>query len=252
MFRLTTSNRFILDVVVALTLIPLALECLAGTRAAARIRRRGSSAPGSIAMSITACALATWLAMTFVLPKLSDDHAVESRTGLIALARAAQAGRWQRGPLQPVVDHARQRRGLEDLAELLTLTTSSGWASSVHAPDALFIGGGRLQTDQTGLTKFEGWSAHDLGTGHCELIVYFTPTVALSGNRLWLHEYPENSHEYVDIAVSLPARDWAPDELAWEVFRTAEAGRFTVYAGIQDGPDLGPALLLGHVDRCAE
>ncbi len=253
MFQLTTaSSRIILDVVVALTLVPLALECLAGARAAAQIRRRGSGALGPIVLSATACALAVWLAVVFVLPKLSNDASVDSRTGLVVLARAAQAGRWPGQPLQSVVDHARERRSLEDLAELLALAASGRPAWSTPLPDALFIGGARSGSDRRPLATFEGWSAHDAGKGHCEVIVYFRPRVALSGRELWLHEYPEGSHDYIDIAPVLPVRDWEPDALAWEVFRTAEPERFTLYAGVRSGADLGPPVLLGRVDRCAE
>jgi len=203
-------------------------------------------------LSATACALAAWLAVAFVLPKRSTEASVDSRTGLIVLARAAQAGRWPGQPLQAVVAHARERRSLEDLAELLALAVSDRPAWSTQLPDALFIGGARIGRDRLPLTTFEGWSAHDAETGHCEVIVYFRPHVALSGRQLWLHEYPEGSHDYVDITPVLPVRDWEPDALAWEVFRTAEHERFTLYAGVRSGAELGPPVLLGRVDRCTE
>jgi hypothetical protein len=250
MFGLTTSSRIVLDVAIALTLLPLALDGLAAVRTAIHTR-----AMDRLAVPVTACALALWLAITFVWPTLRAGPSVDSRTGLIVLARAAQSGQWPGEPLQPVVTQARTTRRLEDLAELLALVTSGRPAGSMSLPDALFIGGSRVTSTPSGPSApvaFEGWSARDLGDSHCQVIVYFKRSAAQNAGALWLHEYPEGSHDYIDVTPAFPARDWAPGELGWEVFRSAGSGLFTLYAGVMNGRDLGPATPLGHVDRCAE
>ena len=246
MSGLTTSSRLALDVAIALTLLPLAVSAFAAIRTAMRTR-----AIDRLAVPMTACALAAWLATSVVWPMLKAEPTVDSRTGLIVLARAAQSGHWPGQPLQPVVSHAHAVHGLEDLAELLALVTSGRPSGSVRLSDTLFIGGSRVTPTPSAPAAFEGWSAHDLGDGHCQVIVYFTRSTAQNG-PLWLHEYPEGSHDYADIAAAFPVRDWAPGELGWEIFRTSGSGRFTLYAGAMNGKNLGPATLLGSVDRCVE
>jgi hypothetical protein len=150
------------------------------------------------------------------------------------------------------VNHARGRQGVEDLAELLALVSAGRPAWSARMPDALFSGGARLDSAQRASAPLEGWSAHDAGAGRCQIILYFRADTAFSGGRLWLHAYPDPSHDYVDVPVSLPARDWAPDDFGWEVFQTAGRGAFTLYAGVRKGTNLGPAVRLGHVDRCVD
>ena len=251
MFRLTASNRLILEIAVALMLAPLALACVAGL---ASLRRRAArpAAEGHrwVGARLTVCALSVSLASAFVLPRLSTETRVESRPELLGLARTAQLSGGGILSLDAVVVTARQRPDLRDLAELLALANSGSTAPNSALPDALFAGGHRLQSARTPLVTFEGWAAHDLGDGHCEVIAYFRPLVAISGQQVWIHEYPENSHVYSDVSRAMPLGQWAPGELGWEVFRPRGTERFILYAGTERDGDLGPAVLLGSVQAC--
>jgi hypothetical protein len=252
MEQLPSTLRIVLDFAVVLGLAPLALDCLAGAAAFRRpVAAASSRDRGWLTMVPLSCALSVWLAAIFVLPELASHPRIESPIGLLTLARAAQLGRWPSAPIvEDVVQSARARPDLHSLADLLSMATGRRPANG-DLPDSLFVGGSRLRAARPPLATFEGWSTHDLGTGHCFVIVYLRPEVPLAGHRVWLHEYPETRHEYRDVAIAMPTAQWMPGELGWEVFRSNEPGRFTLYAGIEAGGDLGPPVLLGQVDRCA-
>jgi hypothetical protein len=252
METLPSTLRIVLDVAVVLGLAPLALDCLSCAAAFWRpLATAISRDRGWLAMAPLSCALSVWLAATFVLPERAPHPGIDSPIGLLSVARAAQLGRWPSAPiLENLLRSDRTRPDLQAFADLLAIATGRRPASG-DLPDSLFVGGARLQAVRPPLATFEGWSTHDLGTGRCLIIVYVRPAVALAGSHVWLHEYPENQHEYLDVGLAMPAAQWMPGELGWEVFRSNEPGRFTLYAGIEAGGDLGPAVLLGRVDRCA-
>jgi hypothetical protein len=248
MLRLTSTNRIVLEIATALALTLLAVACVAAIRGW-RPRGRRDSPQVSDPTPVVICLLCGWLALAFAIPSRSSNPQIDSRIALLMLARSARSGVWAGQSLRSVIEHAREVRGLDDLGELLAVETRA--APQAHLADGMFSGGARLAADRPPLATFEGWSTHDLGTGHCEIIVYFRPSTTVSGSDLWLHEYPDHSPDYVDIGMSLPPREWMRGDLAWEVFHSAHAGEFTVYAGIRSGAALGPGVLLGHVDRCA-
>lgn len=251
LFRLTASNRLILDVALALVLAPLALACVAGLASLRRVAARSAAEEHRrVGARLMLCALSVSLASAFVLPRFSTDRPVENRAELLGLARTAQLSGGGILSLDAVVVTARQRPDLRDLAELLALANSGSARLKSALPDALFAGGHRLQSAQTPLVTFEGWAAHDLGDGHCEVIAYFRPSVAISGQQVWIHEYPENSHVYSDVSRAMPPGQWAPGELGWEVFRPLQTERFILYACTERDGDLGPAVLFGRVQTC--
>ena len=259
MFRLTASSRIILDVALVLALAPFALVCLAGVTSLWRLSARSVSGKGehaprseghrSAGARLIVCALSASLAGAFVLPRFSTTARVETRAELLGLARTAQLIGGAIPALDVVVDTARQRPDLRDLAELLALADRSATPNTA-LPDALFVGGRRLQSARTPLVTFEGWAAHDLGDAHCEVIVFFRPSVALSGQQVWIHEYAENSREYSDVSHAMPPGQWNPGTVGWEVFRPLQTERFTLYAGAERDGDLGPAVPFGQVQTC--
>jgi hypothetical protein len=249
MLRITATNRIILEIGAAVALAPLAAAVIAAVRGVMALRR-GDAANAAGPVPLLICLLAGWLATVFTIPFLSSEARVDSRSGLLALARAAQAGRWPSHSLQSIIDPARASPGFADLAELLAVETQT--ASGAGLDEVLFSGGGRIAGDRPPFAIFLGWSSHALSRDHCEIIVFFRPWTNLSGDDLWLHEYPDHSSDYVDIGASLPARRWRGGDLAWEVFRSAHGSEFTLYAGIRSGADLGPSVRMGHVTRCGQ
>jgi hypothetical protein len=88
------------------------------------------------------------------------------------------------------------------------------------------------------------------GSGGDEVTVYFRPLRDWTGQRIWMHAYPEGSLEYVTIEPKAPAvASWKAGELAWDTFAVPDAPRHNAFIGVMAGDDLGPAYALGWIGR---
>ena len=249
MFQLPSALRIVLELAVALGLGPLAFACLTGAWAL-RSTAFGSRRGEWLTIGVVSCILPVWLASAFVLSNLSREPRIESPVGALAVARAAQLGRW---PMSPTIESAirsmRAQPEMRTFGDLLAIVAGQR-SPAGDLRDTLFAAGAPLHEVRPPFATWEGWTVHDLGAPRCLVIVYFRPAAPLDGRRVWLHEYPEHGHEYSDVSLAMPAAEWRPGELGWEVFRSSGSRRFSLYAGIESGGDLGPAVLLGAVDGC--
>ena len=95
-----------------------------------------------------------------------------------------------------------------------------------------------------------GLDVHDDPRGGCELTVFFRPKGPWSGNHLWVHAYPIESHDYDNLLIDPPEfSGWDPGELAWEVFHSAQRSA-VLFAGVQVAGNSGPATLLAQMSNC--
>jgi len=136
--------------------------------------------------------------------------------------------------------------------ERLLVRMGLGEMDSRKASDAAMREAGvrPLSDDMRGAATLEGVSERTLADGRTELVVYFRPQAPWANRRLWLHAYPPDSHQYVDVYAQPQAFEgWQTGELAWERFELPAAGRFNVYVGVAIDQDLGPAFGLGWVGR---
>lgn len=174
---------------------------------------------------------------------------VHTFTDLLVLARTARQSGWDRtDALDRVTARASTQPDLRAAAAILAFSVGMGSTNTVT--DAVFANGASVASAKTPAAVFEGWSAHDAGHAQCDVIVYFRPEAALAGDRVWLHAYPPDSHEYVDAGASFPSSDWKAGELAWEVFRSAAPRGSRLYAGVATSGVLGPAADLGSLTAC--
>jgi 4-amino-4-deoxy-L-arabinose transferase-like glycosyltransferase len=174
---------------------------------------------------------------------------LRSREELMALARALATDKDAvSGPLRQSLDRTEEADDTrEPLALVRSVIEGQQYGGSAGA-NVIRAGGGVVApADMHGEATLEGFTARALPAGEREVIVYFTPRQAWHGRRLWMHAYPQGSHEYAPVETSEPAIDlWKPGQLAWEVFRLP-AHPYVVYVGVEVNHDLGPAYMLGSI-----
>ncbi len=179
---------------------------------------------------------------------LAQNADVNTWSDLLLLARTARQSGWTRTrEIERLLARVDTRPELRAAAAVLASAIDPRTGA---AAGALFASGARAATGSTPLAVFEGWSARDAGQGRCDLLVVFTPQAALAGDRVWLHAYPPESHDYVDVPRTFPSAVWKSGELAWEVFHSTVPRGAGLYAGVATGGDLGPAQNLGRVMEC--
>jgi hypothetical protein len=110
------------------------------------------------------------------------------------------------------------------------------------------VGGIPIGLPVAGQALIEGYTTHPSDDGRLQVVVYFRVLGDWAYRTLWLHAYPPESHDYLDLPAVPPRYDgWTAGELGWEVFYLPDSRRYNLYAGVAVDDDLGPALPLGWV-----
>src|SRR5262249_1178323 len=147
------------------------------------------------------------------------------------------------------LQQAERRRDLAEPAALLRLAVEGGSAAPDAATRPIAAGGGvrigaRLRN---GEIVVEGVTHRPSAAGGTQVIVYFTPHVAATSRRLWMHAYPvADRREYLDIVPTLAPAIWKPGQLAWASFELP-AGRYDTYVGVSVVYDIGRGQPIGII-----
>jgi hypothetical protein len=168
----------------------------------------------------------------------------------MALARAAATEKgFDPAALRRVLDRTEDASDIREALALLRAAIERGRQVGTAAPDVIRAGGGAVTpADMHGDATLEGFTVRPLPNGEREVRLYFTPRRIWHGRRLWMHAYPQGSHEYALVDPVEPTfDDWKLGELSWEAFRLPANTHYVVYVGVEVNHDLGPAYPLGSI-----
>jgi hypothetical protein len=182
--------------------------------------------------------------------RIGRGEKVNGRAALMALARAATTQKgFDPAALSQVLDRTEDAPDIREPLALLRAAIEGRRRVGSEGPDVIRAGGGVVTpADMHGDATLEGFTVRQLANGEREVLLYFTPHRAWHGRRLWMHAYPQGSHEYVLVDPVEPTFDeWTPGELSWEAFHLPATTHYVVYVGVEVNHDLGPAYPLGAI-----
>ncbi len=175
---------------------------------------------------------------------------ISGRAELMALPRAAATDNgFDYAALRRVLDRTEDGPDIREPLALLRAVTEGRSRVGSEGPDVIRAGGGVVTpADMHGDATLEGFTVRPLPNGEREVRLYFTPRRIWHGRRLWMHAYPQGSHEYALVDPVAPTfDDWKLGELSWEAFRLPANTHYVVYVGVEVNHDLGPAYPLGPI-----
>ena len=183
--------------------------------------------------------------------RLARAEPLDNRADLMALARVAHT----KHVLDPEILRAVAQRiaSAPGLREPLALIRGEveGRLDDGSAADVVRAAGG-IATPQNMHDEaiLEGYTISRGVSDRNEVTVYFRPLRSWSGRQLWVHAYPDGSHDYLLLSPSPPAFDsWRSGALAWETFPLPSNARYVLYVGVEVAQNLGPAYPIGAVGR---
>lgn len=184
--------------------------------------------------------------------RIGRGEKIRSWAALMGLARVART----KGGVEPAVLRAilGQSEDAPELAEPRALVRAQ-LEGTTHEPslaiDVIRAGNGvhspfKIRDE----ASVEGFTVHELPSGHNELVLYFRPLRNWSGRRLWFYAYPLDSDAYLTVEAEPAAfSGWTEGELAWEVFTFPAAVRYKCAVGIAVGSYMGGGYHIGVIGR---
>jgi hypothetical protein len=178
--------------------------------------------------------------------RLASSGALTDRAELMRIAQMAAAQQVFGPEILRAIVH-RTTRTLDTREPLALIETLATGSTDAGAADAVRAAGGTLTPQNMhGDAALAGYTVRS-AAGRREVTVYFRPLRPWAGRALWVHAYPEGSHDYDRLPqISNAYAQWRPGSLAWETF-ALPSGSYVLYVGVEVNHELGSAYPIGTV-----
>ena len=181
--------------------------------------------------------------------QLARGAVFDQRDTLLALARFLRANR-SASPeaIERVIADADANPELAEPAALVRLALAGHWSDPAAASGPIAAGRGRrLGTKlRGGDAVLEGATAHVLGNGSVQVVVYYRPRVDWTNRRVWLHAFSDAAPQhYLDPPPTITSSETPTiGALEWTAFELPN-GHYQGYVGVWAGTSMGDASPIG-------